>query len=264
MPAKPKNKQKIDSRFRLDGRVAAIVGGGGDIGAAAACAITDAGGSVALIGRNIDRLNESAAAVEQFGAEPLIIKADARNQNEIRAACNDVIDTFGKVDILFNNAGITSPKTIFDLEPDEWNNIIETNINGAYNAIRFFGQEMIKNKYGRIINMGSILSGRGMATRSAYCASKAALANLGSATAFELGEHGITVNTIGASVIVTNLNRDLITAQPELYSQIIKRTALGRLGQLEDVTGTLVFLASDAARYITGQTIYVDGGYTAG
>jgi len=112
--------------------------------------------------------------------------------------------------------------------------------------------------------MGSILSGRGMANRTAYAASKAGLANLGAALAFELGPHGITVNTIGATVIVTDLNRDLIRTQPQLYSRITDRTPLGRLGEIEDVTGALVFLASDAARFITGQTIYVDGGYTAG
>jgi NAD(P)-dependent dehydrogenase (short-subunit alcohol dehydrogenase family) len=112
--------------------------------------------------------------------------------------------------------------------------------------------------------MGSVLSGRGMASRTVYSASKAGLANLGAALCFELGPFGITVNTIGATVIVTDLNRELVKTQPELYGQVLRRTALGRLGEVEDVTGVLVFLASPAAGFITGQTIYVDGGYTAG
>ena len=127
-----------------------------------------------------------------------------------------------------------------------------------------FAPDMIARKHGRIIQMGSILSGRGMATRTAYCASKAGLANLGAAMAFELGPHGITVNTIGATVIVTDLNRELVRTQPQLYDKVRSRAALGRLGEVDDVTGVLVFLASDAAAFVTGQTVYVDGGYTAG
>jgi 2-deoxy-D-gluconate 3-dehydrogenase len=103
-----------------------------------------------------------------------------------------------------------------------------------------------------------------MATRTAYSASKAGLANLGAAMAFELGPHGITVNTIGATVVVTDLNRELVRTQPQLYDKVRSRAALGRLGEVDDVTGVLVFLASDAAAFVTGQTIYVDGGYTAG
>jgi NAD(P)-dependent dehydrogenase (short-subunit alcohol dehydrogenase family) len=123
---------------------------------------------------------------------------------------------------------------------------------------------MVERGFGRIINMGSILSGRGMASRSAYAASKAGLANLGAALAFELGPHGVTVNTLGATVIVTDLNRELVRTQPDLYGQVVKRTPMGRLGELRDLTGVLVFLASEAAGFITGQIVYVDGGYTAG
>jgi len=175
-----------------------------------------------------------------------------------------VVETFGKADILFNNAGITSPKQMVDITPDEWRHIVDVNLTGAYLCCRAFAPVMIAQKSGRIINMGSILSGRGMASRSVYCASKAGLANLGASLAFELGPHGITVNTLGATVIVTDLNRELIKTQPQLYQKVIDRMPLGRLGELDDLTGPLVFLASPAAKFITGQTLYVDGGYTAG
>jgi NAD(P)-dependent dehydrogenase (short-subunit alcohol dehydrogenase family) len=138
------------------------------------------------------------------------------------------------------------------------------NLTGAFLCSRAFAEPMMKQRHGRIINMGSILSGRGMATRTAYCASKAGLANFGAALAFELGPSGITMNTIGATVIVTDLNRELVRTQPQLYQRVRDRSAIGRLGEVEDVVGVLVFLASRAARFITGQTIYVDGGYTAG
>jgi NAD(P)-dependent dehydrogenase (short-subunit alcohol dehydrogenase family) len=151
-----------------------------------------------------------------------------------------------------------------DLPPEEWRRIVDVNLTGAYLCARAFAPAMIARKYGRIIQMGSILSGRGMAMRTAYSASKAGLANLGAAMAFELGPHGITVNTIGATVVVTDLNRELVRTQPQLYDKVRSRAALGRLGEVDDVTGVLVFLASDAAAFVTGQTIYVDGGYTAG
>jgi NAD(P)-dependent dehydrogenase (short-subunit alcohol dehydrogenase family) len=117
---------------------------------------------------------------------------------------------------------------------------------------------------GTIINMGSILSQAGMANRSAYAASKAAIASFTKSMAFELGPHGITVNALGPTVIVTDLNRELVRTQPQLYDAVVKRTPLRRLGQPEDIAGALVFLASPAARFVTGQTLYVDGGYSAG
>ena len=123
---------------------------------------------------------------------------------------------------------------------------------------------MRAQKFGRIINMGSILSGRGMAARTVYSATKAGLANFGAALAFEVGSDGVTVNTLGATVIVTDLNRELTQTQPELYAKVIERQAIHRLGELDDLVGALVFLASDAARFITGQTLFVDAGYTAG
>jgi 2-deoxy-D-gluconate 3-dehydrogenase len=251
-------------RFRLDGAVAVVTGAGGGIGRAGSVAFAEAGADIAVVGRNRAKLEETAHAVEQTGRRALIAEADVTNEASVGHARESILRAFGKVDILFNNAGITSPKTLTELPPDEWQRIIDVNLTGAYLCARAFAPDMIARRHGRIIQMGSILSGRGMATRTAYCASKAGLANLGAAMAFELGPHGITVNTIGATVIVTDLNRELVQTQPQLYDKVRARSALGRLGEVEDVTGVLVFLASSAAAFVTGQTIYVDGGYTAG
>lgn len=254
---------KVD-RFRLDGNVAVVTGGGGGLGRAGSVAFAEAGADIAVVGRNRAKLEETARAVEAAGRRALVVEADVTQEASIGKAREEILRAFGKVDILFNNAGITSPKILTDLPLDEWQRIIDVNITGAYLCARAFAPDMIARKHGRIIQMGSILSGRGMATRTAYCASKAGLANLGAAMAFELGPHGITVNTIGATVIVTDLNRELVQTQPQLYDKVRARSALGRLGEVEDVTGVLVFLASSAAAFMTGQTIYVDGGYTAG
>jgi NAD(P)-dependent dehydrogenase (short-subunit alcohol dehydrogenase family) len=254
---------KVD-RFRLDGAVAVVTGAGGGIGRAGSVAFAEAGADIAVVGRNRAKLEQTARAVEQTGRRTLIAEADVTNEASVGHAREEILHAFGKVDILFNNAGITSPRILTELPPDEWQRIIDVNLTGAYLCARAFAPDMIARRHGRIIQMGSILSGRGMATRTAYCASKAGLANLGAAMAFELGPHGITVNTVGATVIVTDLNRELVQTQPQLYDKVRSRSALGRLGEVEDVTGVLVFLASSAAAFVTGQTIYVDGGYTAG
>ncbi len=254
----------MTDRFRLDGQVAVVTGGSGGIGAAGALALAEAGADVAVLGRNRAKLEAAADAVRKAGRRALVVEAEVTNETQVIAAVANIERALGPADILFNNAGITSPKLMADLPLDQWQRIIDVNLTGAYHTSRAFAAGMIGRKSGRIINMGSILSGRGMATRTAYSASKAGLANLGAALCFELGPHGITVNTIGATVIVTDLNRELVRTQPELYGEVVRRTALGRLGEIADVTGVLVFLASPAAGFITGQTIYVDGGYTAG
>jgi NAD(P)-dependent dehydrogenase (short-subunit alcohol dehydrogenase family) len=250
--------------FRLDGQIAVVTGASGGIGSAGALALAEAGADIALVGRNRAKLDAAAAAVEKAGRRALVVEAEVSDEASVNAAAAEIGRVLGPAQILFNNAGITSPKLMADLPLDEWKRVIDVNLTGAYLCAKAFAPGMKARKGGRIINMGSILSGRGMANRTVYSASKAGLANLGAALCFELGPDGITVNTIGATVIVTDLNRELVRTQPELYSQVVRRTALGRLGEIEDVTGVLVFLASPAARFITGQTIFVDGGYTAG
>ena len=252
------------ARFSLAGNFAVITGAGGGIGAAAAVALAEAGADLALVGRNVAKLEETAHAVALTGRAALVVEADVTDEAAVAAARDAIIASFGRVDILFNNAGITSPKLLVDMPLDEWRRIADVNLTGAFLCSRAFAAPMMAQRHGRIVNMGSILSGRGMATRTAYCATKAGLANFGAALAFELGPHGVTVNTIGATVIVTDLNRELIRTQPQLYQKVLDRSAIGRLGEVEDVVGVLVFLASPAAAFVTGQTIYVDGGYTAG
>jgi NAD(P)-dependent dehydrogenase (short-subunit alcohol dehydrogenase family) len=250
--------------FRVDGWKAVITGAGGGLGAAGAVALAKAGADIALVGRNRAKLEETAKAVRALRREALVVEADVTNEKSVRDLVGKVNDAFGGADILFNNAGITSSKTIADMPEEEWRRIIDTNLTGAYLCSRAFAPGMIVKKRGRIINMGSVLSGRGMAARAAYAASKAGLANFGASLAFELGPHGITVNTIGATVIITDLNRELVKSQPKLYEKVLGRIAMGRFGEVDDVAGVLVFLASPAAGFVTGQTIYVDGGYTAG
>lgn len=251
-------------RFSLEGQVAVVTGGGGGLGSAGAQAMAEAGADIVLIARNRAKLEEAAAAVEKAGRRALILQADVTDEAALADAAGTVLAEFGRVDILFNNAGITNPRAVLDIDPADFARIQQVNVVGAYLALRAFAPAMIERKYGRIINMGSILSARGMANRAAYCASKAGLANLGAACAFEFGPHEVTVNTLAATVIVTDLNRELVRTQPDLYDNIVRRTPIGRLGQVDDLLGALLFLASPGSRFVTGQTLFVDGGYTAG
>jgi NAD(P)-dependent dehydrogenase (short-subunit alcohol dehydrogenase family) len=254
----------MSARFSLKGQIAVVTGASGGIGAAGAVALAEAGADVALVARNRAKLEQTARRVEAAGRKALIVETDVTNESAVNVLVETVTTSLGPPDILFNNAGVTTGLPLVDLPPAEWERIINVNLTGTYLCCRAFAPGMIARKRGSIINMGSVLSGRGMALRTVYSASKAGVANFGAALAFELGPHGITVNTIGATVIVTDLNRDLIKNQPQLYEKVLSRHAVPRFGDVEDVAGTLVFLASPAARFITGQTIYVDGGYTAG
>ena len=250
--------------LRLDGKVAIVTGGGGGLGTLACCAFAEAGADVVVTARRLDKCEATAEKVRALGRKALAVSTDVTKSDEVRALVDATVRSFGRVDILFNNAGITSPRSMEDSSEEEWLRVVDVNIKGTYLCTKAVVPAMKAQGGGAIINMGSILSRRGMANRSAYAVSKAAIASFTKSMAFELGADGITVNALGPTVIVTDLNRKLVRTQPQLYDALLARTPLKRLGQPEDIAGALVFLASPAARFITGQTLYVDGGYTAG
>lgn len=249
--------------FSLTDRTVVITGGGGGLGSAAAVAFAKAGADVAVVARSKDKCEAAAAQVRACGRRAAVVVADVTSQESVAEMAAEVERSLGPIDVLFNNAGVTSPRAILDLPSEDWDRIIDVSLKGTFLSSRAVAPGMIERRSGRIINMGSILSSRGIANRAAYCAAKAGIENLTRAMAIEFGPHGITVNALAPTVIVTDLNRELVKTQPALYKGIIDRTPLGRLGNPDDILGALVFLASPAAAFITGQTIYVDGGYTA-
>jgi len=249
--------------LRLDGKVAIVTGGGGGLGSLAARAFAAAGADVAVVGRTAEKLRAVEDAIRGAGRRAAAIVADVTRSADVNRMVEQAVGAFGRVDILLNNAGVTSPKTVVELTDDDWHRIMDTSATGAFYCSRAVAPVMMRQREGCIISVGSILSARGMAQRAAYSAAKAAVMNLTRALALELGPHGIRVNAIAPTVIITDLNRELVRTQPELYQAVLDRTPLGRLGAPEDIAGALVFLASPAARFITGQTLFVDGGYTA-
>ena len=254
----------VTPSLRLDGQVAIVTGGGGGLGTLGACAFAEAGADVVVVARTLAKCEATAAEVRARGRRALALSVDVTDAAQVGQMVAATLAAFGRVDILFNCAGITSPLAFDAGSVDDWWKVVDTNLRGTVLCTRAVLPHMKARRAGRIINMGSILSKVGIANRSAYTASKSAIAHLGQTLAFELGPHGITVNAIGPNVTVTDLNRELIKQQPELYGPLLQRIPLGRLGQPEDLAGALVFLASPAAAFITGQTLYIDGGYTAG
>ena len=250
--------------FSLKRQVALVTGAAGALGRMACMTFAQAGADLVLVGRQIDSLREQADRLEDMGVRVLSVAADVTQSASVQSMVDQAMAHFGRIDIVLNNAGTSSPKSLQELTDDDWHRIMDTSATGSFFVARAVAPHMIQAGYGRIISMGSILAVRGMASRIAYSAAKAAVANLTRALAFELGPHGITVNALGPTVIVTDLNREMVRKQPELYDAVLKRTAIGRLGQAQDIAGPLLFLASPAAAFVTGQVLFVDGGYTAG
>jgi NAD(P)-dependent dehydrogenase (short-subunit alcohol dehydrogenase family) len=251
-------------QFRLDERVAVVTGASRGLGLLAAGALADAGAAVALIGRDRARLDGAVGELTGSGKRAIAVVADVTDEAALDAAAREIEGTLGAVHILINNAGVVAGHTLLETTAEEWRAVIDTNLNGAFATVRAFAPAMIRARGGAIINIGSVMSGRGAAYRTAYCASKGGLASLSRALAFELGPHGITVNTLCPGVIRTELNREAMLTQADAYQRILIRTPLGRFGEPGDLAGALVFLAAPAAAFITGQELYVDGGYTAG
>lgn len=248
----------------LKGQVAVVTGAAGGLGNLACRAFAEADADIVLVGRRIEALQDGVKQMKALGVRATAIAADVTDSKSVASMVAEVKAQYGRIDILFNNAGTTSPKSLLELTDGDWHRVMDTSATGSFFTARAVAPLMMAAGSGRILNMGSILSLRGMSHRVAYSAAKAAVANLTRALAFELGPHGITVNALAPTVIVTDLNRELVRTQPELYDGILKRTAMGRLGKPEDIAGALLFLASPAAGFITGQVLCVDGGYTAG
>ncbi len=249
--------------FRCEKAVAIVTGGGSGLGRACALGLAAAGADVIVVGRTLDRCQVVAGAVKEMGREGIAYSADVTKPEQVAAVVKSVEERFGRINILVNSAGINSPAAFVDLEKGDWENVISTNVTGTYICCRAVAPSMIAKRSGAIINMGSISGAAGIAKRTVYCTSKAAVAHFTRALAVELGPHKVRVNALAPNVVVTDFNRELVRRQPELYAGILARTPLGRLGELDDVVAALLFLASPAATYITGQILYVDGGFTA-
>jgi NAD(P)-dependent dehydrogenase (short-subunit alcohol dehydrogenase family) len=250
-------------RFDLSGRVAFVTGGGGHLGRPACLTLADAGAAVAVIGRNLERCQAVADDIIRLGGKAIAVSADVLDQGQIEAAVRIAEERLGPIDILLNNAGITSPRRILETSPDSWDRIVEVNLKGCFLCTQAVARGMAERGRGKIVNMASLIGTHPVERRSAYGAAKAGMIHFTRSCAIEFGPQGITVNALAPTVIETELTAAMMEKFPDFYQGILRRTPLGRLGKVEDLEGPLLVLASPASDFVSGQVLNVDGGYSA-
>ena len=247
--------------FDLSGRVAVVVGGTSGIGRVLALGLADAGADVVATARRADLVNSVSAEIEQRGRRTVRRPSDVSDVaslDQVRAAC---LDSFGRIDILLCVAGITRRVPTLDMDEADWQRILDTNVTGTLRACQVFGRQMIAQGSGRIITIASLSSFVGLFEVAAYVASKSAVAGLTRALAVEWAPHNVMVNAIAPGVFRTDLNAALLDSGRG--QEFLVRTPMRRFGRLDELVGAAVFLASDAASFVTGHLLAVDGGFLA-
>jgi NAD(P)-dependent dehydrogenase (short-subunit alcohol dehydrogenase family) len=246
----------------LTGKTAVVIGGTSGIGLAIARELAKAGADVVPTGRRTELVRSAAAEIVALGRKSLAHDCDVTDNNSLEGLLKAVCAEFGSVQILVNSAGRTKRIPTLEFPESEWNAIMETNLNGTLRACRVFGRHMIDRKYGRIINIASLASFVSLYEVAPYSASKAAVASLTKSLAIEWAMSGVCVNAIAPGVVRTDLNAALLDGTAR-GKELLMRTPMRRFGKVEELGGAAIFLASDAASYVTGHLLVVDGGFLA-
>ncbi len=252
--------------FDLTNKIAIVTGARRGIGRGIALMLAQAGAKVVVSDLNLEECQKVVDEIKKIGSDGLAVKCDVTNQKEVNEMIRKTIEKFGRVDILVNNAGIAPFKPFLEITEDEWNKVLDVNLKGYYLCAQAAAKEMIKNGWGRIINIASIAMGQvgfGFPNLTHYCASKGGIVAFTEALALELAPKGINVNAISPGVIATEMAKPVLEDE-KTFKTILARVPKGRVGQPEDIAAAVVFLASEEADYITGATLVVDGGWLAG
>lgn len=256
------NKTVFDL-FKLAGRRALVTGGNKGLGRVMAEALAEAGADVAIASRTLaDCQNAAEEIAAATGRRAAAFQADMTVAADIERLRAEIESDFGAIDILVNNAGINIRGAIQDLSENDWDAVMAANVKGPFLCSRAFGVGMAERGWGRVINLGSIMSVISLPGRSPYASSKAAVIGLTKTLALEWAAKGVTVNAICPGPFATEMNRQLLN-DPAKYQDFISRIPMARWGELHEIAGAVIFLASDAAAYVTGSTLFVDGGWTA-
>jgi NAD(P)-dependent dehydrogenase (short-subunit alcohol dehydrogenase family) len=246
----------------LEGKVAVVTGGTSGIGGAIARGLAEAGADVVPTSRRREEVDKAAAEIESRGRRALRVTSDVTDLASLEALRAEAVAKLGRVDILVNAAGRTARVPTMEMSEADWSAILETNLTGTLRACRVFGRGMLERGWGRIVNIASLTSFVGFYEVAAYSASKAAVVSLTQSLALEWGPRGVNVNAIAPGVFPTALNRTLIAGTPR-GQELLARTPLKRFGELHELAGAAVFLSSDAASFVNGAVLSVDGGFLA-
>lgn len=248
--------------LELTGKTAVVIGGTSGIGRAIAHGLAEAGADVVPTSRRADQVEAAAKEIEERGRRTLLVTSDVGDRESLERLRNKSIEVFGKVDILVNCAGRTKRAPTIDFAETDWNDIFDTNLTGTLRACQIFGEHMLERAYGRIINIASLSTFVALFEVAAYSASKAAVASLTKSLAIEWAPRGVNVNAIAPGVFRTALNQKLLD-ETDRGREFLMRTPMKRFGNVEELAGAAVFLASDAASFVTGEILVVDGGFLA-
>lgn len=248
--------------FKLDGRVAIVTGASRGLGRAMALALAEAGADVALAARSKPALEETARQVERLGRKALVAAIDVTVYSQVEALVAETVSTLGRLDILVNNSGIASVTPLAELAPEEWSRIIDTNLTGVFNGCRAASGHLIAQRSGKVINIASVLGAMGLSGYTVYSASKGGVIALTRTLGVEWARHNIQVNAIAPGWFVTDMNAAAFENE-KLRERLLKDIPARRTGRLEEIGALAVYLASPASDFMTGQTLFLDGGQTA-